>query len=165
MGKNILFASFTFWLLIALSGRVVYALPPGQPAPGFTLEDTSGRSVSMAKLSGRVIALNFFSVSCSPCRQSISVLNMVYGKYRLKGFLVLGVTKDPLNAVRDFERGRLIEYPVLLDTKSTAYSLYDVLPIPVTYLIGKNGVIAERIWGPPDPKTLQKEIDRLLFQP
>ena len=145
--------------------RAAYAVQPGQAAPPFTLDDTRGRPVSISALRGKVIVLNFFSVWCPPCESEMDSLNRLYGKYRASGeVVVLGVTNNTPEDVKAYEARRPIDYPVLIDSRSTAQILYDVLPIPTTFLIDKNGIIARKFFGPPAASTLEKAVKRLLDQ-
>ncbi|MDA8325583.1 MAG: TlpA disulfide reductase family protein [Nitrospiraceae bacterium] len=162
MRKGPFFAFSLLAVSLLLVCRTAGAVQAGQPAPRFALDDTRGRPVSIAALKGQVVILNFFAVWCPPCDKEISILNRLYGKYKSRGVEVLGVTNDTLKEVKDYEARRPVDYPVLIDTKSTAHILYDVLPIPVTFLIGRDGVIAGKFIGPPDAKALEGDVERLL---
>ncbi len=157
-----------FFVLLAVSlllaGRAApaQAVRQGEPAPLFDLDDTLGRPVSLVALRGDVVILNFFAVWCPPCEKEISLLNRLHGKYAARGVKILGVTNDTPGEVKDYEARRPIDYRVLIDTKSKAHILYNVLPIPVTFLIGKDGIVAAKFIGPADAKTLEGDVERLL---
>ncbi|MDA8387521.1 MAG: TlpA disulfide reductase family protein [Nitrospiraceae bacterium] len=169
MGRKVLFAALILQLVLPLrlgalwpGCRTAYAIQSGQAAPQFTLEDTRGMPVSIAALKGKVIVLNFFAVWCPPCEGEITALNRLYARYRARGVLVLGVTRDSPGDVAAYEARRPIDYPVAIDARSTAYNLYDVFPVPVTFLIDQRGVIARKFIGPAAGGALEKAVERLL---
>ena len=167
MGKNVFFAVFFFFFAAALRlffCGTAFAIQPGRMAPPFTLDDTSGRPVSIAAFKGKVIVLNFFAAGCPPCEKEVATLNRLYLKYRARGLVVLGVASDGGEDVKDYVARHPAAYPVLVDVRSTAHILYDVLPVPVTFLINGRGFIAGKFFGPPEDQTLEKDILRLLSQ-
>ena len=138
------------------------ALQVGAAAPEFSLNDMNGRLFSGIGLRGKVVVLNFWATWCPPCVSEIELLNGIYGKYEMKGLRIFGITKDTARQVKSFEASHRIDYPVLLDPRSTAHILYGVLPIPVTFLIDSNGVVVKKYIGPPDPKALDRDIREIL---
>jgi len=39
----------------------------GRPAPDFKLTDLNGNSVALSSMRGKVVLLDFWSISCGPC--------------------------------------------------------------------------------------------------
>ncbi|HUX27614.1 MAG TPA: redoxin domain-containing protein, partial [Terracidiphilus sp.] len=39
-----------------------------KPAPNFTLEDLSGKKVSLASYKGKAVLINFWATWCAPCK-------------------------------------------------------------------------------------------------
>ena len=58
MKSVIAFAAATF------SALALAAAPPGQPAPGFTLTDLSGKPVNLADYKGRTVVLEWHNFAC-----------------------------------------------------------------------------------------------------
>src|SRR3990172_11744285 len=68
--------------------------PPGTTAPGFALQDTDGRRVSLEGLKGRVVAVNFWATWCGPCQEEIPDLAKIYSANKSKCFEMLGVAEE-----------------------------------------------------------------------
>ena len=62
-------------------------------APDFTLVSTGGEKISLSKLKGRVVLINFFAEWCAPCRKEIPHLNAWHRKYA-PDLVILGIDYD-----------------------------------------------------------------------
>lgn len=123
-----------------LTASVVAAGTLSGPAPGFTLESRDGESVSLASLEGEVVMVNFWATWCGPCRQEMPHLEALYQRYRDLGFTLLGVNveEDPSGAEK-FLAETSVSFPILFDPGNDVSELYDVVAMPSTVLIGRDG--------------------------
>ncbi|MEJ7558075.1 MAG: TlpA disulfide reductase family protein [Pedobacter sp.] len=70
-------------------------LSVGQPAPGFTLNDTNGKMVSLSDFNGKVVYIDFWGVHCGPCRLDILENSAkVHEKYKEKDVIFLNICTD-----------------------------------------------------------------------
>jgi len=115
------------------------ALNP-EPAPGFSLQDSEGAAVSLGDFSGQVVMINFWASWCVPCRQEMPLLEELYSKYEPLGFTLLGVNvdEDPAAAIEYLTEVQ-VSFPVLFDTANEVSKAYDVIAMPSTVLIGRDG--------------------------
>ena len=63
-------------------------------APSFTLPSRSGDTVSLDKLKGQVVMLNFWASWCGPCRQEMPLLDQMHKRYSSLGFTLVGVNVE-----------------------------------------------------------------------
>jgi len=124
-------------LLVSLS--VAGSLDPS-PAPSFSLESNDGSAVSLDDFRGQVVMINFWASWCGPCRQEMPLLEDLYAKYEPLGFTLLGVNvdEDPSAAV-EYLKEVQVSFPVLFDTANEVSKAYDVIAMPSTVLIGRDG--------------------------
>jgi thiol-disulfide isomerase/thioredoxin len=113
-----------------------------QMAPDFSLPTRNGDTVSLAKLKGQVVMLNFWASWCGPCRQEMPLLEQMYQKYHRLGFTLVGVNVDE-NAgdAERFLSNVPVSFPVALDTKNETSKLYKVQAMPSSIFIDRKGVV------------------------
>ncbi len=125
------------------------AAPPsiGDIAPDVTSKDVNGNTVKLSDYKGKVVLIEFWATWCGPCRELTPVLNKIYEKYKDKGFVVLALTpEENTNTVKSYIKENNVTYPVLItDMKTTRR--YGVISIPASFLIGRDGRVAEKHLG------------------
>ncbi len=143
-------------------------LPPEFPreAPGFTLTDLAGRSVSLESLKGRVVLLDFWATWCAPCRKSMPELQALHARYAARGLTVLGVSIDEKAdaKVKKLVKDKGFTYPVAVDSASQpAWQAYRVKSIPAAYLIDRDGHIVAQWTGAAAPaEELEARVRALV---
>jgi peroxiredoxin len=110
------------------------------PAPNFTLVDGDGNSVSLADLKGQVVMINFWASWCGPCREEMPLLEQIHRRYEPLGFTLLGVnveenSSDAVNWLKD----RPVSFPILFDPDNGVSKLYDVVAMPSTVIVDREG--------------------------
>jgi len=118
-------------------------------APAFTLPDLSGRKVALGDFRGRLVLLNFFATWCVPCREEMPAMERLYRRFRDQGLVVLALSvRESAGEVGAFVQDLRLSYPVLLDGEAQVAYRFGVRPIPATYLIGGDGTLRWRAFGP-----------------
>jgi thiol-disulfide isomerase/thioredoxin len=117
-------------------------------APDFSLKSFDGQEVSLSRLKGKVVLLDFWATWCGPCKESIPHLIQLYKNYRESGFEVVGmnIDKGDGETVRRFVMSMDIPYPVVITPEDVVRS-YRVTGIPATFLIDRQGKIREKMVG------------------
>jgi peroxiredoxin len=116
------------------------AASPTPSAPDFTLRTADGRNLRLAEQRGQVVMVNFWATWCPPCRVEMPHLTRLHEKYRDSGFLLLGVNVDDDPAKAIVLAAKLgVKFPVLLDGTKKVAKLYDVVSMPSTVLIDRDG--------------------------
>ena len=112
------------------------------PAPGFTLKSMSGENVKLGEQIGNVVMINFWASWCGPCRQEMPLLNALHKKYEPLGFTVLGVNvEENSNMAIDFISDTPVDFPILFDSTNEVSKAYQVLAMPTTVLVDRDGNI------------------------
>lgn len=117
-------------------------------APDFTLKSLDGQEITLSKLKGKVVLLDFWATWCGPCRESIPHLIQLYKTYREDGFEMIGMSLDKgdTEVVHNFVKSMDIPYLTVIAPEEVVRN-YKVTAIPTTFLIDKEGKIQERISG------------------
>lgn len=112
------------------------------PAPDFTLTDANGKAVTLSDLRGQVVMINFWASWCGPCRQEMPLLEQIHQRYERLGFTLLGVNVEENSADgQAFLKERPVSFPVLYDPENGISELYEVVAMPSTVLIDRQGNI------------------------
>jgi len=150
--------------LIAACGSELPAIKNGVPAPAFTLERLDGASVRFPEqYQGQVVALRFWADWCPYCHSEMQALEPVYRQYRDRGLVILAINvMQPPETVQKFVKDINISYETLLDRQGEVMRRYQVMGLPVTYLIDRQGVVRARIIGESTPDVLTQAISGLL---
>ncbi|MEM9058096.1 MAG: TlpA disulfide reductase family protein [Pseudomonadota bacterium] len=109
-------------------------------APDFTLKSRDGSNLRLSELRGQVVMINFWASWCGPCRQEMPLLDELYQQYEPLGFTLLGVNVE--QDVADAERllkDAPVSFPVLYDPDNAVTKAYDVVAMPSTILVDRDG--------------------------
>lgn len=93
------------------------------------------------KCGGRPLLIEFWATSCSSCRESVTHLNALYGKFKPRGLEAVGVTEDDEATVKAFEKDFPISYAVGHDRRGRLASALGVVALPHAVLANKDGQI------------------------
>jgi len=154
--------SVVAFTILAIIPQFVLAMPQkGEPAPPFAVTSTTGQPISLANYKGKVLIMEYFATWCSPCRDSVAHLVNLNQKFGKLGVQILGMSLDEHDekAVREFIVANKVNYPVAF-AEERLQTDYAVRSVPTLYVIGKNGVIAEKFMGYND--RVEKNLDTLL---
>ena len=134
--------------LVVVVGCAAEPRDDAELAPDFSLEAIDGATVSLAKLRGQVVVVDFWATWCAPCVFQIPVLNAFWERTRGDGVSVLGVSVDVggREVVEPFAAEHEMAYPVLLGDEDLAQR-YGAIGYPSLYVIAPDGRIASRHVG------------------
>jgi len=111
-----------------------------KPAPDFDLTDLTGRKWSLAKLRGKVVVLNFWYTSCTPCIEEMPELNEVVKMYPSEKVVFLALTFNDAPKLKAFFKAHEFSYNILPDSKIIDQH-YQIIGWPTSLVIDKNGII------------------------
>src|SRR5690606_35082369 len=69
----------------------------GATATDFSGMDIQGKPLKLSDYRGKYVLLDFWASWCVPCRKGNPHLLQLYGKYKKKGFEIIGVSDDDSN--------------------------------------------------------------------
>lgn len=167
-----------FYLLLAVFALIAWAIVTlfrhdaevgperGTQAPQFSLSDREGRQIKLQDYRGKAVLINFWATWCGPCRHEMPSLEQLYKKFEGEGFEIIGISLDeegwgPVDA---FLKVVPVSFPIVLDHEQLVSEKYQTYRIPETYLIDKDGKIADKFVGPQDYNrpVFYKAVERVL---
>lgn len=109
-------------------------------APDFTLQSRDGEAVSLSQFRGQVVMVNFWATWCGPCREEMPHLEALHQRYSALGFTLLGVNveENSSDAAAWLEETP-VSFSVLYDPENRVSELYDVIAMPSTVIVDRQG--------------------------
>lgn len=137
----------------------------GDLAPEIDLKSVTGDQITLSKLEGRPVLINFWATWCGPCREEFPALVRMYKKYQGKGLVVLGVNYQDPNSdtgVLTFMKDTLVNFPVVRDTSGRVGQQYRVDGLPTSYFVDRKGIVRDVVVGGPMTDVfLDKEFAKI----
>jgi peroxiredoxin len=91
-------------------------LPPGTPAPDFSLQTTPDQTVSLQEFQGAPVVLVFYPADWSPvCGDQLALYNEVLPEFRKHRAQVLGISVDGIWSHLAYSKDRKLRFPLLSD--------------------------------------------------
>jgi thiol-disulfide isomerase/thioredoxin len=134
------------------SGTTVFGPGTGPAVPSVTGTAIGGGKLSLPRLRGHVVVMNFWGSWCTPCRAEAPALSSLARRFQPEGVRFLGVdVRDSPASAEAFMREHHIGYPSLNDPAGEVALDFrgTVTPagIPTTLVIGRDGRITARVVG------------------
>ena len=141
------------------------AAAAGKPARlDFKLKDMNGVDVKLDSFKGKVILLNFWATWCGPCKAEIPSLVELQEKYA-DDLVVLGFSVDDTpEKMKPYSEEYKVNYPLLVGNgrEDVQNAFGPLLGIPVSVIIGRDGIIAKKHTGIATKEQFEREIQALL---
>ncbi|MBK8552384.1 MAG: TlpA family protein disulfide reductase [Ignavibacteria bacterium] len=138
-------------------------------APNFTWT-AGGKEMSLKDLKGNVVLVNLWATWCGPCIKEMPALSSISEELKDKKFTMLGLNvfqQDGSKKVGDFLKTNPVSYTILdgnqelVDAFSEATGS-NIEAVPTTFIIDKDGKIAETIIGGRDKDSFLKAINKYM---
>jgi thioredoxin-dependent peroxiredoxin len=142
----------------------------GEPAPDFTLPDQDGNPVTLSGLQGRRVVLYFYPKADTPgCTKQACGIRDHSADYDAAGAVVLGVSPDPVAAVKKFHDKQGLNFTLLADADHAVCqrygvwgekSMYGKTYMGVrrsTFIVDAGGTVA-RVFPKVSPKTHDDQV-------
>jgi thiol-disulfide isomerase/thioredoxin len=142
------------------------AKKPPFPLPEVSMKSpVDGSTITLSKFKGSVMLVNFWATWCPPCVGEMPDMNRLHKELAEKGFTVIGISMDsgsdrPVKALLE-KMG--IVYPVAMGGDNIARQFGEIVGIPVTFLVDRQGNVVKRYDGPREYKDFYRDIETVLW--
>lgn len=135
----------------------------GDKAPDFELSLLNQEEpVKLSDYRGQRVMVNFWATWCPPCRAEMPDMEKFHQD---EDVAVLAVnmtdTETNLEQVEDFADKYELTFPILLDEESEMAELYNIQPLPTTYMIDSNGIIQFKTLGAMNYDLMIQEFEKM----
>jgi peroxiredoxin len=127
--------------------------------------DLDGGIHSLQDYQGKVVFLNFWATWCGPCKVEMPAMEALYQAFRAQGLEILAVSVAQQGAAvtRPFKDAMGLSFPILHDSDYQVGLIYGARTLPMTYVIDRQGVIRQRVfgardWNSPEARQLMREM-------
>jgi peroxiredoxin len=135
----------------------------GHPAPDFALPTLDGQTIRLSDYKGQPVLVNFWATWCGPCRAEFPDFQKAWVD-NADNLVIIGVNntstdlKDQVPAFVD-EFG--VTFPIVLDESGDTAKAYNILGLPTTIFIDRNGVVNEVFTGPLNKAYIETKLPEL----
>ncbi|MDR2791070.1 MAG: TlpA family protein disulfide reductase [Campylobacteraceae bacterium] len=157
MKKAVFIAVFFILCLSAQANGV----KTGENAPEFSAKNLSGESVTLEAFKGKTVVVRFWEKGCHHCMMEMPKLQALQDEYK-DDLAIIGINShNSLEDIKVFEKEYKITFLLLKDDLDITYKRYGVVVIPTMFIIDKNGVVREKIFG---MASWEKSREKILEQ-
>ena len=150
-----------------LDKLVVHGAP--REVPDFSFIDSDGETRTLADWRGKLVLVNIWATWCAPCKEEMPALDRLQAKLGGEDFAVVPISVDRggVNKPRGFlEEIGADNLPVLLDQTARMNFKFDVMGLPATIVIDKQGHEIARMVGPAEwdsPEAIER-LEKFMAQ-
>jgi thiol-disulfide isomerase/thioredoxin len=150
MKKLVCISTLLFTTSISCAQHV-NTIGKGDIAINFSARTNSGDDIQLSDFEGRYVLLDFTHIGCGPCWQSYPHLAEVQEKYKDELEVITFHIDDLKDRWFQMAESRQIEVNWLtlwdIDEKELKMKEYQINGFPYYFLIDKEGIIVEKIFG------------------
>ena len=118
----------------------------GRSAPEVSFQLEDGKPAKLSDYKGKPLVLSFWASWCAPCRKELPTLAAYAATRPDVTFLAVNIDKERPPAAQ-FIREVKLALPVVYDPESSVMAKFDVVSMPTTFMIDKNGTVKFRKVG------------------
>ena len=140
--------SFFCTLLAIFLAVAMQAGDVPRKAPSLELKTTSGKSVSLSSLKGKVVAVLWISTDCPHCQHACELMAPLYKELSAQGLeiLALAVNVNAPGNIAEFKTRHKVSFDLGVSTRShwlrfADLSLMARVYVPYMMIVDRNGII------------------------
>ena len=139
---------------------VAEKLATGKQAPSFVLPSQDGETIDLSALRGSKVIIYFYPAASTPgCTTQACDFRDNLGVFQKAGYVVLGISKDTLEALQKFAHEENLDFPLLRDPDLAVHRAYGAFGeksmygktvmgvIRSTFVVDENGVLEHALYN------------------
>ena len=136
--------------------------------PNLKIKDLENKKVMLEDFYSKgPILMNFWTLSCEPCKKEMKHLSKINEKYSESGFQILSINMDSprtMRKVKQFVKSQNYSFKILSDPRMELFRKLGGSVMPLVVMVNMDGTIEKRHIGynPGDEVQLEKEIIEII---
>ena len=137
--------------------------------PNLKFKDLNNNKVMLEDFYSKgPLLMNFWTLSCEPCKKEMKHLSKINEKYKDSGFQVVSVNMDTprtMKKVKQFTQSQKYSFEILTDPRMELFRKLGGSVMPLVVLVNMDGTIEKRHIGysPGDEVGLEEEIKQIIL--
>ena len=112
--------------------------------PAFTLKDIFGNTYTLEDYKDKTVILNFWSMSCTICKEELKDIEKIYNTYQDDVILLTLISPELSNSsteeIKKYIEENNYSFPVLIDESGEYFKKYGISSFPNTFIIDNNEI-------------------------
>ncbi|PIQ77658.1 hypothetical protein COV82_03185 [Candidatus Peregrinibacteria bacterium CG11_big_fil_rev_8_21_14_0_20_46_8] len=137
----------------------------GFTAPDFTLQTYDGREVSLSDFRGeKPVMLNFWAGWCPFCLAEMPAMALIQEEFGDEVAVIAVNRGQKLETAKKFTDDLNVTdaFTIVLDPDDRQFPKYQGIAMPMTFFIGRDGVIVDKHFGPLESKDMRERLKPLV---
>jgi thiol-disulfide isomerase/thioredoxin len=131
-------------------------------ATDFKLKDLNGKEVSLSDFKGKKVFLNFWATWCPPCKAEMPDIEKFYQETKDSNLVILAVNLgEDKQTVKSFIDKNKYNFNILLDSNQDVAVKYNIVSIPTSFFIDKDGNIVSKKIGAMSIEEMKSYVNSL----
>ncbi len=163
--NSIIIRTLALLAVLGASAAPALAAPhTGDVAPVIAIPgDKPGEKIDTSKLIGKAVYVNFFASWCPPCNDEAPNVKALYGKYKSRGFVAIGVDEaEEAGQAIAFAKKYGWTFPVGEDSDGKAMNDYPSPGLPIHIFIDRKGKISLVRFGIMEKSEVEDQIKKII---
>ena len=115
------------------------------------------------KDSAKLTIVDFWATWCGPCKITAPILNNIYHKFSNQGIQVVGLSKEAIPLLSDYQTKHPVDYPLMHDLGGKSSTRLGIQSIPTLVILDQDGFILKVEKGVPHEQELHTWITNYLL--
>jgi peroxiredoxin len=126
----------------------------GVVSPDINLTDVDGHEITLSKLKGKRVILDFWATWCPPCKKEIPHFIKLKNEIGTDNLVIIGISDEDKNILKKFITKNHINYSIA-SANDMPLPFSGISSLPTTFFIDSNGIIQNVLVGYHDYDTLK----------
>ena len=136
--------------------------------PNLKFKDLENKKIMLEDFYSKgPILMNFWTLSCEPCKKEMKHLSKINDKYSESGFQIVSINMDSprtMKKVKQFAKSQNYSFKILSDPRMELFRKLGGSVMPLVVMVNMDGTIEKRHIGysPGDEVALEQEIIEII---